>query len=103
MIKHTDVGSENFTPAKELMLIQPRELPQGEVKEGNFIVEMEQNTSVVDRPTLGTVIAIGKEVDSDYLNKTIIWEERAGQDLFLKDGQFLVIGEEAILGRVNNE
>ena len=102
MIKHEDVESINFTPSKELLLLKPRELPQGEVVENGFVIEMEQNTSVVDRPTLGKVINVGESVDKGYLGKTIIWEERAGQDLMLKDGHFLVIGEEAILGYIND-
>lgn len=100
MIKHTDVSSKNFTPADELIMVHPRELPKGEVIEGNFVVEMEQNTSVVDRPTLGKVISVGKYIDDSYIGRTLIWEERAGQDIILGDGQFLLIGEEAVLGFV---
>ena len=98
MIEHKDVPSSRFNPVKDLYLLKPRALPKGEIQENGFIVEMEQNTSVVDRASLGKVIAIGPEADEQYLDKTIIWEERAGQDLVLKDGQFLVIGGEAILG-----
>jgi len=102
MIKHIDVNSKNFIPAKELIFLKPRELPQGEVEESGFVIEMEQNTSVVDRPTLGKVIRTGRDVDEYYTGKTIIWEERAGQDIILEDGHFLVIGEESVLGVIEN-
>ena len=100
MIKHTDIPSNKFTPAKELIMVFPRELPKGEVEKDGLIIEMEQNTSVVDRPTLGKIIAVGTDVKDYEVGQTLIWEERAGQDVILEDGQFLLIGSEAVLGIV---
>jgi len=100
MITHTDVPSEFFVPAKDLIMVKPRELPKGEVTEGTLVLEMEQNTSIVDRPTLGKVVAVGKEVDEYWLDKTIIWAEQDGIDVELKDGLFLFLQEKSVLGSV---
>jgi co-chaperonin GroES (HSP10) len=101
MITHKDIPSKYFTPAKDLIMVRPRELPTGEVVEGGLVIEMEQNTSVVDRPTLGKVLAIGAEIDSEWLDKTIIWTEQDGIDVELEDGMFLMLQEKSILGTVN--
>ena len=100
MIKHDDVPSTQFQPSKDLIMVHPRELPQGEVKEGNFVIEMEQNTSVVDRSSLGVVVAQGIDIKEDYIGKTIIWVTQDGIDMILQDGQFLMLQEKSILGTV---
>jgi co-chaperonin GroES (HSP10) len=100
MITHTDVPSKYFVPAKDLIMVRPRELPKGEVMEGNLVIEMEQNTSVVDRPTLGKVVAIGVDIDEMWLDKTIIWAEQDGIDVELQDGLFLFLQEKSVLGLV---
>ncbi len=102
MIEHNDVPSTNFTPVKDLIMVRPRELPAGEVKEGQFIIEMEQNASIVDRPTLGIVISQGPEISYDYTGKTLIWVEQDGIDVKLKDGIFLMLQEKSILGIVDS-
>jgi hypothetical protein len=100
MITHRDIPSERFYPEAGLLLIKPRELPKGEVKHGELIIEMEQNQSVVDRPTFGEVIAVGEDVDSSYINSNVIWVEHDGMDLELQDGGFIVIKLKSLLGKV---
>jgi len=100
MITHIDVPSKYFTPANDLIMVKPRALPKGEVMEGNLVIEMEQNTSIVDRSTLGKIIAIGTDIDEKYLDKTIIWVEQDGVDIELQDGMFLMLQEKSILGIV---
>lgn len=101
MITHTDVPSKYFVPAKDLIMVQPRELPKGEVTaETGIVLEMEQNTSVVDRPTLGKVIAVGVDLDQSIVGTTIMWAEQDGIDVILEDGMFLVLQEKSIIGTV---
>jgi len=100
MITHTDVPSANFQPSKDLVMVKPRELPRGEVLEDGIIVEVDQNTSVVDRPTLGKVIAVGSDFDENIVGNTIIWVEQDGIDVELEDGLFLMLQEKSILGTI---
>ena len=100
MITHTDVPSKYFVPAKDLIMVQPRALPKGEVMEGQIVLEMEQNTSVVDRPTLGKVVAVGTDINSDIVGNTLMWAEQDGIDVELEDGLFLVLQEKSIIGTV---
>lgn len=102
MIEHKDIESKNFVPYDNLILVHPRELPKGELSEGNIILEMEQNTSIVDRPTVGQVLSVGKDFDGDIVDEYIIWVEQDGIDLILKDGHFLMLQEKSILGFVKN-
>jgi len=100
MITHTDIPSTYFAPADDLILVKPRELPKGEVVESGLVIEMEQNTSVVDRPSLGKVIKIGKDVSERWNDKTIIWVEQDGVDVELQDGIFLMLQEKSVLGDI---
>ena len=61
---------------------------------------MEQNTSVVDRPTFGKVISVGKGVDETLVGNNIIWIEQDGIDIELMDGGFIILKLRSILGRV---
>ena len=100
MIKHIDIPSERFFPEEELLLVRPRELPKGEVEHNGIVLQMEQNTSVVDRPTFGRVVSVGKGVDEDFVNCNVIWVEQDGIDVELMDGRFMVLKLRSILGRI---
>ena len=102
MITHKDVPSSKFKPAKDLIMVKPRELPKGEVEQSGFVMEMEQNTSIVDRPTLGTIIAIGDDVTINKVNDTIVWVEHDGMDVVLEDGAFLFLQEKSVIGTIDN-
>jgi len=103
MIKHKDIPSCKFIPEPGLLLVQPRELPKGEVVENGLVVELEQNNSIVDRPTLGKVISVGKDVPDSYINRHCIWIEQDGIDIELQDGRFLVLKIKSLLGLIGNE
>jgi len=103
MIVHKDIPSEFFEPANDLILVKPRALPRGEVKsDAGIVVAMEQNTSVVDRETLGKIIKIGKDIDQRYKDKTIIWVQQDGIELELQDGLFKMLQQKSILGTIEN-
>lgn len=102
MISHKDIPSRVFKPEPNLVLVKPRELPKGEVIENGLVIEMEQNTSVVDRPTFGKIIAVGRDVPkSEYLNKNVIWISQDGIDIELEDGGFMVLKLTSILGIIS--
>lgn len=100
MISHTDVPSKYFIPADDLIMVQPRALPKGEVVEGSIVLELDQNTSIVDRPTLGKVIKIGKDISERWKDETIMWAEQDGIDVELEDGLFLMLQEKSVLGSI---
>lgn len=102
MIKHTDIPSTEILPYKDLIMVKPRELPQGEVTQGSLVIEMEQNTSIVDRPTLGTIVSFGKDIEGFNIGDIIMWVERDGMDVQLQDGMYLFIQEKSVLGTVKN-
>ncbi len=100
MIKHIDIPSTRFFPEEELLLVKPRELPKGEVEHNGLVLLMDQNTSVVDRHTFGTVVSVGKGVDESYVNSKVIWIQQDGIDMELQDGGFIVLKLRSILGKV---
>ena len=101
MIRHADIPSASFKPEPELVLVQPRALPKGEVVENGLILELEQNTSVVDRPTLGKILKVGSGIINGYVGKYCIWVEQDGIDMELQDGRFLVLKIKSIIGLID--
>jgi len=99
-MKHENLHSSAFLLEDGLLLVKPQELNTGEVQENGIVLEMSQNTSVVDRPTIGKVISIGKDIDNKYLNETIIWVKQNGIDILLKDGHFLILKVDSVLAIV---
>ncbi len=102
MTQDLTLTSEQVTPAKGLVIVKPTELPKGEeATDTGIVLNLEQNQSIVDRPTSGTVVSVS--VDT-YLYKpgmTVLWLDTEGQDLQLKNGNFLVLREESIIGFKN--
>ena len=97
MTQNLRIKSTEFKPAKDLVLVKPIELDTGEVTtDTGLVVDLEQNQSIIDRPTTGTVIASACE---DYTEGTeVMWLETAGQDIEFSDGVFMVLKEDTIIG-----
>jgi len=92
------LNSSEFKPMDELILVKPESLKNEEVSESGIVIAINQNQSVIDRPTSGVVIDFGEAVKSVNLNDMIIWPGTDGIDLEFNDGEFLLLREESIIG-----
>lgn len=91
--------STEMKPISDHVLVKPVPLETGEaVSDTGIVVELEQNNSIIDRPTEGTVIAVGKQTEEIETGMFVMWLETDGQDIELEDGNFLILKERSILG-----
>jgi len=102
-VKHKTIKSTQFNPIEDFLFVKPKLLDKGELIQDGLVLQMEQNTSVVDRPTFGEVIAVGPDADEDYLHKNIIWVEQDGIDIEFQDGEFLVLQQKSVLGIIDRD
>lgn len=91
--------SIEFNPISDHILVKPVPLETGEaVSNSGIVVELEQNNSIIDRPTEGTVVAVGKDAEEIKPGMFVMWLETDGQDIELEDGAFLILKERSVLG-----
>jgi len=99
MIHNKNMSSEEFKVLQNFILVKPIELDRGELKtDTGLVLELEQNQSIVDRPTTGTVLKVGPDVNHIKIDSEILWVEQDGQDILLSDGEFLILKETSVLG-----
>ena len=99
-VKNLTIKSSQFSPIEDFLFVKPKLLDKGELVQDGLVLQMEQNTSVVDRPTFGKVLSIGPDAEKSYLGKDIIWVEQDGIDIEFKDGEFLVLQQKSVLGTI---
>ena len=101
MIQNKSMTSKEFKVLQNFVVAKPVPLETGEVLEGGVIIDTEQNNSIINRPTTGTVITVGPEVKSVSIGDTVIWVEQDGMEMQFSDGEFLILKETSILGYKN--
>ena len=94
--------STQFNPIEDYILVKPIALETGEAHSaGGIVTALEQNNSIINRPTEGIVVACGKQTKELTQSMHVMWLETDGQDIELDDGVFLVLKEKSILGFKN--
>lgn len=75
-----------------------------EVSESGLVLALSKEKSVVtDRPVYGTVLSVGPATKVLKAGMEIFWDVSRGHDLFFKDGEFMILTEDSILGYRNSE
>lgn len=95
------VQSTEFQPSPELMLIKPEGFKKEEVSASGIVIGIRKE-SVIDRPSFGTIIAIGNAVNEAVgVNEgdVIFWPTADGIDLEFDDGLFLLLRSGSIIGK----
>lgn len=92
------VESSEFKPKKDNILVKPIELKHEKVTETGLVVQVNTNRSVTDRPTMGTVIAIGDDVKDIKEGDIVFWPITDGLDFEFNDGVFILLRYESIIG-----
>ena len=101
-----DISSTKFSPMQDFIVVKPFEKFGGkkeeEKTETGIIFELSKDKSVVnDRPVFGTVLSVGPEAKIIKPGMEIYWDVSRGHDLFFKDGEFMILTEDSILGYRN--
>lgn len=94
-----DILSTEFQPKNEYILVKPVELERGEKKtESGIVIAIQQNTSTLIRPTSGSVIAVGKDIDDIKEGDFILWPGTDGLDLEFTDGAYMLLRYKSVIG-----
>lgn len=102
MIQNKNMSSEEFKVLQNFIMVNPEALETGELKtESGLVLAMEQNNSVINRPTTGKVMTVGPLVESLNVGDSVLWVETDGLEIELSDGIFLILKETSIIGYKN--
>jgi co-chaperonin GroES (HSP10) len=97
--QYVGIASTEFQPKNNYVLVNPVELEKGEkTTESGLIIAIAQNQSTLDRPTSGTVIAVGNDIEDLKEDMFIMWPMTDGIDLEFTDGIFMLLRYESIIG-----
>lgn len=88
--------SYEFQPKNEFILVKPAEHRKEAITPGGLIIPI--NQSSLDRPTSGTVIAVGKDIKDIPIGEFILWPNTDGLDIEFMDGEFILLQYKSIIG-----
>lgn len=98
-IQQVSMESTDFKPRKTFALVDPQELDRGEkVTESGLVISLKQNTSSIDRPSSGYLVAVGDEIEEYKEGDFVCWAYTDGIDMEFFDGPKVLIRYESILG-----
>lgn len=92
------IDSSEFKPKKDNILVKPIELKHEKVTESGLVVQVNANRSVTDRPTMGTVVAVGDDVQDISVGDVVFWPITDGLNFEFNDGIFILLRYESIIG-----
>ena len=86
--------SSKFTPRNDAVLVKV--VPIGEETINEIIVSLGPN-SVLDRPTSGHVVSVGRDVKDIFVNDEAFWDLSDGIDIKFDDGDFTLLRQNRVL------
>jgi len=97
------ISSNKLTPMQDFILVKPSTSTKGkkeeETTESGLVLSLAKEKSVVhDRPTHGIILSCGPDCKIVKAGMEVFWDVSRGQDMFLKDGEFVMLMEQGILG-----
>lgn len=97
-LQNVKIKSSEFQPKADNILVKPIELESEKVTDTGIVFEINANKGVADRPTMGTIVAIGKEVEDVSEGTEVFWPVTDGIDFEFTDGTFTLLRYESIIG-----
>lgn len=89
---------KEFQPRSELILVKPTDLQTEEKTESGLIIAINAHNSVVDRPSMGKVLAVGEKVDDVAVDSIVFWPSTDGINFEFDDGEVLLLKQTSIIG-----
>ena len=98
-IPTVDLASTDFQPKNEYLLVfaQPLEQEVDKKSQGGIIMPAPTRSSL-DRPTSGTVIAVGRDIDDILPGDFVLWPGTDGLDMEFTDGVHMILRYKSIIG-----
>lgn len=97
MAQRIKMNSSEFQPKNEYLLVKPEDLEKEEKSSSGIVLSTGPKSSLI-RPTLGTVISVGSDIEDIKEQATVVWPETDGLDLEFNDGNYILIRYRSIVG-----
>jgi len=94
--QRVEMLSTEFQPKNEFILIKPEDHKKEISTPSGIIVPL--NHSILDRPTSGTVIARGSEINDIPIGAFVMWPNTDGLDIEFIDCECILLQEKSIIG-----
>lgn len=95
--QQVNLKSDEFQPKNEYVLVKPEVLAEKKT-DGGIVIPVANKTSVNDRPSSGTVISLGSDIEDIVENDFVMWPNTDGLDLEFIDGDFMLIRYKSVIG-----
>lgn len=97
--QRVNIKSTEFQPKNEYVLVKPEKVDTSEkTTESGFVIEMARKPSVLERSTLGEVIAVGQDIFDIAAGDFVLWPATDGLDFEFNDGNFVLLRYKSIIG-----
>ena len=101
LMKMETISSDKMQPTQNFILVKPSksfEKKEEEVTESGLVLALEKKTvGVNDRPTYGIVLSCGPKCETIIPGMEVFWDLSRGQDMMLKDGEFIMLMEDTVI------
>lgn len=97
-VQSVKIKSTEFQPKSDNVLVDPVQLESEKVTDTGLVLEVNTNKSVIDRPTMGTVVGVGNDVKDISEGTVVFWPMTDGIDFEFTDGVFTLLRYESIIG-----
>lgn len=95
------LNSDQFKPAKGLVLVKPINLQKEKKTETGIVFDLGNKKSVNERPSHGEIVALGDHKEDNELfevGTVVCWPIQDGIDLEFLDGDFILLRVTSIIG-----
>lgn len=98
------ISSTNFEPMQNFIVVELYDSAKDtkkaeEVTDSGLVLSLAKEKSVVnDRPVYGKVQKVGPDCKTIIPGMEIFWDITRGQDISFKNGEYILLYEEAVLG-----
>jgi chaperonin GroES len=97
--QYVQIKSTEFQPKNEFLLVKPAEVERTEQKtESGIVLAIKPQVSSLDRPSSGTVLAIGRDIEDIKEGDFVLWPNTDGIDLEFTDGVFTLLRYKSVIG-----
>ena len=98
--QRVEILSTEFKPKNEYLLVKPSEMQTEKVTESGLVIALKPQSSM-DRPTSGTVIAVGQDIEDIKSKDFVLWPNTDGLDIEFIDGIFILLRYKSVIGTKN--
>mgnify|MGYP006055709293 CR=1 FL=1 len=98
MKQQVSIASKQFQPRNEYVLVSPAEGVTEKTTESGIVISIGTKKSSLDRPTSGTIVSVGVDIEDLAPGDFVLWPGTDGLDLEMTDGDFVLLRNKSIIG-----